>query len=488
MSSREKMNQFVQKKSAIPTAPGSMENSAASERIRALLDSESFVEVNRFVKSRGLSFGFDREKAEGDGVVVGYGTIADRLVFVASQDPGVYAGSMGQMHAQKISGILRMAIQANAPFIGLYDSGGARIEEGILALEGLAEVLSCMNEAADSIPVFAAVLGPCPGASSLMAGLSHIRLMTATASGLYMNGPSVTAATEGRVLDPAEIGGAGVHAKRTGLATLVCADEKAVAAEIRNILGYFPDAPDEIAEADGAGDDPNRVEGRLDEIAENLDQGYDMGEIIRLVVDQNSFYELSPEYAPGVTTAFARLDGFSVGVVANRAARMDSAMAKKAASFTRLCDTFGIPVLSFVDCEGFAIGIESEHADIIQSAAGLFRAMDSCSVPRIGLLIGKAIGTAYLTRASKQSGCDFVFAWPTSEIAIVSADTAANIIYRKEIALAKSPIAARAEFTEKYSREIASGDVAASLGQIDEVVMPSSTRPRLISSLQVLLS
>ena len=488
MSSREKMNDFIQKKSLVPAAPQSTEGDIALDRIRELLDSESFVEVNRFVQSRGLSYGFDREKVAGDGVVVGYGTIADRLVFVSSQNPAVYAGSMGQMHAEKISGIIQMAISASAPFIGIYDTGGARIEEGILALEGLADVLSSMNEASGRIPTFAAIAGPCPGAGAFAAGLSHFRFMAAGSSGLYMNGPMITAAVEGKALDPEAIGGAAVHAGMTGLATVVCDDTKACMDSIRTLLSYMPDSVDDIAVDEEVTDDPNRVERRLDEIADTLDQGYDMGEVIQLVIDNDSFFELSKAYAPGMITGFAKLDGFTVGVLANRAVRIDSAMAKKAAAFVAICDTFQLPLVSLVDCEGFAIGLELEHTDIIQSGAELFRAMDSCSSPRIGVLVGKAIGSAYLTMASKQSGCDFIFAWPTSEIAIVSPDTAANIIYRKQIALSDHPAAARAEFTKKYSSEIASADVAASLGHIDEVIMPSSTRPRLISALQVLLS
>ncbi len=488
MSSREKMNEFVQKKSSVSDTENRAKSGVCIERIRSLLDKESFVEVNQFVQSRGFSFGFDREKIDGDGVITGYGTVSGRLVFVASQDPTVYAGSMGQMHAEKISGIIQMAIQSKSPFIGIYDTGGARIEEGILALEGLAGVLSSLNEASAQIPTFAAIMGPCPGGSAFAASLSHFRIMAKTASGLYMNGPSITAATEGKPIEPSEIGGAFIHSTKTGLATVVCDDETGCMQSIKTLLEYLPDHPDDIAVDDETNDDPNRVESRLDEIADSLDQGYDMAEIIQLVADKESVFEISKEYATGMITAFAKLDGFTVGIIANKLPRMDSPMAKKATALIAFCDTFQIPVISFVDCEGFAIGIEKEHSDIIFSGAELYRAMDSSCSPRIGILVGKAIGSAYLTLASKQSGCDFVFAWPTAEIAVVSPDTAANIIYRKEIAVSPNPIAARADFTNKYSKEIASAYVASSLGHVDEVIMPSSTRPRLISSLQVLLS
>ncbi|MHB1483145.1 MAG: acyl-CoA carboxylase subunit beta [Saccharofermentanales bacterium] len=487
MGSREKMNEFLQKNSSTFNLNEIDEGDICTQRIRSLVDDESFVEINQFVKSRGLSYGFDRAKVVGDGVVVGYGTISGRLVFIASQDPTVYAGSMGQMHAEKISGIVRMAIKAKAPFIGIYDTGGARIEEGILALEGLSSVLSAINEAATVIPVFAAILGPCPGGSAFVASLSHFRFMTEQFSGLYINGPMMTAAVEGKTMDPSEIGGATVHATKTGLASVVCKDEDSCMDSIKDLLSYFTDYQD-VSRDDAKKDDPNRVEIRLDEIAYGLDHEYHMNEIIELIVDKDSCFEISGDYAKGIITTFARMDGITVGIVANKSKRMDSNMMKKAATFISFCDTFNIPLITFVDCEGFAIGITSEHSDIIKSGADLYRAMDFCRSPRIGILVGKAFGTAYLTLASKQSGCDFVFAWPTSEVSIVSPDTAANIIYKKQIASSDNPILTRAEFVEKYSNEIASAYVASSLGHVDEVIMPSSTRPRLISSLQVLLS
>lgn len=488
MSSFDKMNEFIQRKSTNSIKEGNSGNRASIERIKSLLDEESFVEVNQFVQSRGLSYGFDREKVDGDGVVTGYGTISDRLVFIASQEPTVYAGSMGQMHAEKISGIIEMAIRAKAPFIGIYDTGGARIEEGILALEGLAGVLSSINEASTQIPTLAAIMGPCPGGSAFVARLSHFRFMTGKPSGLYMNGPMVTAAAEGKTMEPSDIGGAFVHSTKTGMASVVCESENECMVSIKQLLTYLPDHPEEIAMDDECSDDPNRLEIRLDEIANNLDQGFDMKEVIQLIVDKNSIYEISKDYASGIITTFAKMDGITVGIIANQVLRMNSSMAKKATSFVKFCDTFQIPLISFVDCEGFEIGVSSEHSDIISSGAELYSAMDSSSSPRIGVLIGKSIGTAYLTLASKQSGCDFVFAWPTSEISVVSSDTAANIIYHKQIALSDNPIIARTDFTEKYSNEIGSAYVASSLGHVDEVIMPSSTRPRLISSLQVLLS
>ncbi len=488
MSSLEKMNEFIQRKSSNLVADEKAKTDTCLDRIKWLLDEESFVEINQFVQSRGFAYGFEREKVDGDGVITGYGTIFNQLVFVASQDPNIYAGSLGQMHAEKISAVIQMAIKANAPFIGIYDTGGARIEEGILSLEGLSGVLSSINEASGLIPTIAAVVGPCLGGSAFAASMSHFRFMTRSESGLFMNGPMVTAATEGKTISPQDIGGAKVHAEKTGLASVVCEDVKSCMESIRNLLSYFPEHPEDVAIDDIANDDPNRTEIHLDEIANNLDNGYNMHEIVDLIVDKDTKFEISPEYAKGIITVFAKMDGITVGLVANNAKRMDSAMASKATSFISFCDTFQIPVITFVDCEGFAIGLGMEHTDIILKGSELYKVMDNCSVPRIGILVGKAIGTAYLALASKQSGCDFVYSWPTSEVAVVTPDTAANIIYRKNIAESQYPIEARKLFTTKYSKEIASPYVASSLGHVDEIIMPSSTRPRIISALQVLLS
>jgi acetyl-CoA carboxylase carboxyltransferase component len=486
MSSYEKMKKFTEARSAALNSNASGSKNICKNRITDLLDEESFVEMNAHVKSRGLAAAFDRASIDGDGVITGYGTISGRLVFVAAQDPEVYGGSMGQMHAQKISEIIDMAVNANSPFIGLYDTGGSRIEEGVLALEGTAQVLSSICNASDSIPVIAGVFGPCPGGSAMAASLSHFRIMTDKPSGIYMNGPMVTSAYEGKTMDPSDIGGAAIHSKTTGLASFVTANEKDCITCIKNLIGYMPGYNDD-KDFDGVCyDDPNRTEAILDSIAENLDNGYAMDEIISNVVDTGSFLEISSEYASGAITALARLDGYTVGIIANRENRLDAKMARKIKSFVITCDVLEIPVISFIDCQGYAIGMVHEFSDIIEQSAELYRTMDSFSLPKISVIIGDAIGTAYLTLASKQAGFDFVYAWPTARIAVVPADTAANILYRDEIAKASDVIAARADFVDRYSEEIASADVAASFGHIDEVITPSSTRPRLISTLQIL--
>jgi len=479
MGSREKMEKFIEKNSSESIKTN---DDLCLARINQLLDEESFVEINSYVKARGISFGFEREKVEGDGVVTGYGSINGNLVFVAVQDPNVYAGSMGQMHAAKISEIVDMAVRSNAPFIGLYDSGGARIEEGILALEGMAEVLSGINVASDHIPVIAGILGPCAGGSAIAAGLSHFRFMTENSSGIYMNGPMVTAAVEGKTLEPSEIGGAKIHNEKTGLASFVFEDEEECINSIRDFMEYIPGYHEEIENIE----DSNRVEAKLDEIAKNIDSGYDVREIIRNISDTDSFLEISCGYSKGVITALVKFDGYPVAVIANNSKRMDAQMAAKLKTFVKTCDVLELPLISLVDCQGFSIGIDHEYSDIVKNAGELFRQIENYESPKISIILGEAIGTAYIILASKQNGFDFVYAWPTAEISVVTSDTAANILYKDEIAKSSEVINSRADFVFKYSNEVADAKVAAGFGHVDEIIMPSATRPRIISALQII--
>ena len=486
MGSREKMTDYLLKRESLKSDQSA--NTVCRDRIRSLLDEDSFVELDSLVLSRGLSFGFEREKVAGDGVVTGYGTIDGRLVYVAAQDPAVHGGSLGQMHAAKISKAISLAASAKAPFIGLYDSGGSRIEEGIVALEGLGDVLASLNSVSGEIPLIAAVMGPCAGGLALAAAASDFVLMSEKGSAIFMNGPMVVSAVEGKSVDVAGIGGSKVHAVKTGLASFVSPDEKALLDQVKTLLAYLPDSSEGFAFAADATDDPNRTESRLDEIAVSLDNGCNMNEIISLVVDQGTFLPVSSAYAPGMITGLALMGGITVGVIGNADRRMDSAMARKAERFVAFCDRFSIPLITFTDAEGFAIGIVHESGDLIASTASLMQAFLNTSVPRIGIVVGKAFGTAYLLMNSKSTGADLVYAWPTAEIAVMGSDAAAHIVYRKEIAASDDPSAARRAFADKYADEIASPTIAASLGHIDEVIQPSATRPRLISALDMLIA
>jgi acetyl-CoA carboxylase carboxyltransferase component len=477
------MTGYIGKRQALEAARSGSD--VCRQRIGLLLDPDSFVELDSLVEARGLTFGFDRPKVAGDGVVTGYGTIDGRLVYLAAQDPAVYGGSIGQMHAEKIAKAIQLACAAQVPFIGLYETGGARIEEGILGLEGLGFLLATLDEASGQIPLLAAVFGPCAGGAAFAAAGSDFVLMSDRA-GIFMNGPMVVSAVENKAIEPAEIGGAQVHAAQTGLATLTAADERSLIGQIRQLFAYLPDCADGVNLIADPGDDPNRTDVRLDEMAAAFDDGYDMRALLEMVVDQDSYLELTPGFAPGLITGLARLDGLSVGLLAHGEKRLTCAMADKAARHVARCDRLGLPLITFVDAEGYAIGLAEDRGGLVKAGADLMQTCLRCEVPRIAVIVGKAIGTAYLTFGSKSGGSDFVYAWPTAQIAVVNPDTAAQIINRKAIAAAADPIQARAAFVQRYGDEIASPLVAASLGHVDEVILPSATRPRLISALEQL--
>lgn len=484
MGSREKMAQYDAKRTSIDAAR--TENDTCRRRIGQLLDVESFVELDSLVTARELSFGPERPKVTGDGVVTGYGTIDGRLVFLAAQDPDVYGGSIGQMHAKKMAKALRLAIRAQVPFIGLYDTGGVRVEEGLPGLEGLGEFLAVLDEASGLIPLISGVMGPCAGGAAFAVANSDFVLMSEKSPGVFMNGPMVISAVENKSLGPAEIGGASVHAEKTGLATLTAANEEELIAQIKQLMPYIPDSCAGFHQRLTVDDDPNRTETRLDTLAAAMDEGYDMREAIDLIVDTGSFMELSPAYASNLIAGLARLDGITVGVLAVAGARVNGGMARKAASMAALFDRLNLPLITFVDTEGYEISSEEERKGLVSAGAALMQTMLRLSIPRIGVLTGKAIGSAYLTFGSKVCGMNFVYAWPTAEIAVVNPDTAAEILYRKDIAASEDPIKARKDFVKQYAEEIAGPYVAASLGHVDEVILPSATRPHLISALDML--
>lgn len=486
MGSRERMTEFLHKND--PQQPGQGVSPVCRGRLDALLDADSFVQLDTHVLSRGIAFGFERDKVAGDGVVTGYGTVDGRLVYVAVQDPTVHGGSLGQAHAAKIGKAISLAVAARAPFIGVYDSGGSRIEEGVAALEGLGDVLSALNAASGEIPLIAAIVGPCAGGLAMSAAISDFVVMSEKGGALFMNGPMVVSATEGKNVDVAAVGGAKVHAASTGLASFVAPDEKGAMEQIKHLLAYLPDSNEGFAFAADAHDDPNRTDARLDEIAATLDEGYSMDEIVRLVVDESSFLPIAEAYAPGMLTGLALAGGITVGVVANAMPRLDAKMNRKAERFVKFCERFNIPLVTFTDAEGFAIGMAHEAGDLVDSAAALTRAYFDCTVPRISIVVGKAYGSTYLMQNSRSTGADLVYAWPTAEIAVTSADTAAHIIYRKDIAAAADPASARHDFATRYADEVAAPVVAASLGHVDEIIQPAATRPRLVSALDMLIA
>lgn len=484
MGSREIMSEYKEMRESVKASQPA--DDACRKRISQLLDDESFVELDSLVKSRGISFGFSREAVAGDGVVTGWGTIDGRQVFVAAQDPAVYGGSISQAHAEKICKAIDLAVTARVPFIGLWETGGARIDEGIVALEGLGDLLASLNAASGEIPLVAGIFGPCVGGAAMAAAACDFVLMSKENSGMYMNGPMVISGVENRQIEASDIGGAEIHSKETGLAALIADDESSLIGQIRLLFDYLPDCMDGFIYPVDSEDDPNRTDADLTNLAEHLDSGYSMYDVINSVFDNDSFLEISSGYAGGIITGLARLDGTVAGVLANASPRFDAAMTRKAKRMVQFCERFNLPLVTLTDAEGFAISAAEEKSGLIQAGSDLLQAVISTTVPRISVIVGKAIGTAYLVMSSKNCGADIVYAWPTAEIAIVGADTAAHIIYRKDIAASDNPAQARGKFVEKYAREIASPNVAAALGHVDEVIDPASTRPRLISALNML--
>ena len=489
MGSSEKMAAFTLKSAENQDSMDS--DKLCYSRLMTLFDPDSFVSLDKKVVSRPFSAVFDRPPVEGDGVVTGYGTIGGRLVFAASQDPEVYGGSIGRSHAMKIVKVIEMAVSSGSPFIALYSSGGARVEEGVLALEGLGAILSALSDAKGQIPLLCAILGPCPGGLALAAAKSDFIFFCDGVSGMYINSPSVTSAESGGAVNASDIGTPESHQKLTGLASFVLADEEDCFLKIRELLEYIPViSGDTLAFTRDAvsDDDPNRTSEKLNEMASSMDEnGLPVRKIFAEISDMQAFLEIGEGYGTDMVAAFARLDGITVGLVGNESLRMSEAGAKKTAKFVRFCTSFMIPLVTFTNAEGFEIGSEIEKSCILEAASDLVSAFSESDVPRIGILAGKAIGTAYLVMNSKMLGADMVFAWPTAQVAIMTADTAANILFRKDIAASEDPIKARADKVDAYDNTISNPEIAAGYGQIDELILPSVTRPRIISALDILL-
>ncbi|MDD2534927.1 MAG: carboxyl transferase domain-containing protein, partial [Eubacteriales bacterium] len=459
------------------------DSSVAFSRLSDLLDPDSYVSLDSLVMTETGNNRFSRPPVAGDGVWTGSGTIDNRLVYVAAQDPAVYGGSMGQKHAAKIAKAIDLARAAGVPFIGLYESGGVRLEEGLAALEAVSDVLAALSAATGEIPLIAAVYGPCAGSSALMAGLSDVTILRADKAALSVNGPGVLAARTNQNLTPIQVGGTAIQGDMTGLAALSAATEQAMPAAIRKLLTYLPDTAEGFLFEQASVDDPNRCESALDTLAMDLDQGIDISVAIDLIFDQGSFLEMRAGYANQLVTGLARLDGQVVGLVAVSGARLSIQMTDKAIQLLQLCDRLAIPVITLLDTAGFELSLDAEKSGLLSAATRLFQTTSQAQSPRISVILGHAIGPVYVALASKGSGADLVLAWPTATLAAVPADTAAHILYRQAIAAAADPTTARAELADRFATEVASPSVAAGSGLIDEMIAPSATRPRLISAL-----
>jgi propionyl-CoA carboxylase beta chain len=463
----------------------------ARERIELLLDPGSFNELDQFVVHQCTEFGMNEKKIPGDGVVTGYGTVDGRLVYVFSQDFTVFGGSLGEMFAKKVCKLMDLAMKTGAPVIGLNDSGGARIQEGVASLAGYGDIFFRNVISSGVVPQISAVMGPCAGGAVYSPALTDFIIMVDKTSHMFITGPDVVKTVLGQEVTFEELGGAMVHSQASGVAHFIAKDEEHCIQIIKKLLSYLPSNYLEDPPVVDTGDDPNRVDESLAKIVpDDPDKPYDVKEIILRTVDKGEFFEIQPLWAKNIVIGLARLNGKTVGIVANQPAHyagaldIDSSM--KAGRFVRFCDAFNIPIVTFVDVPGFLPGVEQEHGGIIKHGSKLLYAYCEATVPKITVILRKDYGGAYDVMGSKHSGADINYAWPTAEIAVMGPHGAINIIFRKEITEAKDPERKRKELVSEYRQKFASPYIAAQKGYIDEVIEPAQTRPKLISALESL--
>jgi acetyl-CoA carboxylase carboxyltransferase component len=463
----------------------------ARERVDLLLDRGSFRETDAFVVHRTHEFGLEQQKYLGDSVITGWGTIDGRLVYVFSQDFTVFGGSLGEAHAEKIVKIMDMALKNGAPVIGLNDSGGARIQEGVVSLGGYADIFLRNTLASGVVPQISAVLGPCAGGAVYSPALTDFIFMVRDSSYMFVTGPDVVKTVTHEEVTFEELGGAAVHAEVSGVCHMPCESEAEALYKIRQLLAYLPQNNMEEPPFVDRGDDPLRMEEALDRLVpDDPGKPYDIKEAIRMVVDNAVFFEIHAHYAPNIVVGFARLGGHTVGIVANQpavlAGVLDINSSEKAARFIRFCDAFNIPIITFVDVPGFLPGTVQEHGGIIRSGSKLLFAYCEATVPKLTVITRKAYGGAYDVMSSKHIRGDLNLAWPSAEIAVMGPDGAVNIIFRKELARAADPVKRKAELVAEYRAQFANPYVAASRGFIDDIIEPRETRPRLINGLEML--
>lgn len=452
----------------------------ARERIEVLLDEDSFEEFDMFVAHRSTDFGMQDDRPDGDGVVTGWGTINGRMVYVFSQDFTVFGGSLSETHAQKICKIMDMAMQNGAPVIGLNDSGGARIQEGVASLAGYAEVFQRNIMASGVIPQISVIMGPCAGGAVYSPAMTDFIFMVKDTSYMFVTGPDVVKTVTNEVVTAEELGGASTHTRKSSVADGAFENDIEAMTEIRRLFDFLPLSNRDRAPTRPFFDDPARIEPSLDTlIPNNPNQPYDMKELIRKVADEGDFYEIQADFAGNILTGFIRIEGQTVGVVANQpmvlAGCLDIDSSRKAARFVRFCDAFEIPILTLVDVPGFLPGTDQEYGGVIKHGAKLLFAYGEATVPKVTVITRKAYGGAYDVMASKHLRGDFNYAWPTAEIAVMGAKGAVEILYRNELGDPDKI----AERTRDYEARFANPFVAAEKGFIDEVIQPHGTRKRV---------
>ena len=462
----------------------------ARERIDVLLDDNSFEELGRFVKHQSTAFGLDKKRPDGDGVVTGYGTIEGRTVYVFSQDFTVFGGSLGRAHADKIVRIMELALENGAPLIGLNDSGGARIQEGVVSLGGYADIFKLNTDLSGVVPQISAVMGPCAGGAVYSPAITDFTFMVEGTSYMFVTGPNVVKTVTQEEVTSEELGGAATHASKSGVSHVTCSNDVDCLLRIRELMSYLPqnceEDPPALAEAPTTSD-PEAVDAVVPDAP---NKPYDMRDVITHIADDGDFFEIHPDYAENLIVGFSRMGGRSVGIVANQpavlAGVLDIDASLKGARFVRFCDAFNIPLLVLEDVPGFLPGTDQEWNGIIKHGAKLLYALCEASVPKVTVITRKAYGGAYDVMNSKHIGGDLNFAWPTAEIAVMGPKGAVEIIYRRQIAAADDPEAAKDAFIEEYRERFAHPYVAAEHGYIDDVIKPHETRARLIRGFDML--
>jgi acetyl-CoA carboxylase carboxyltransferase component len=463
----------------------------AQERIELLLDPGTFVELDRYRVHRSYTFGLEENKPLGDGVITGYGEVSGRKVCVFSQDFTVFGGSLGEVYAQKICKVMDLALSTGCPIIGINDSGGARIQEGVVSLAGYADIFHRNVLASGVIPQISIVMGPCAGGAVYSPAITDFVFMVEETSHMFITGPDVIKSVTGEEVSFEDLGGAGTHNTRSGVAHFAAPDEESCLSDVRYLLSFLPENNLETAPYYEPSDSADRMEEDLATLIPDLPQRpYDIRRAVELVVDDGEFYEVQEGWAQNLVVGFARLDGHVVGVVGNQpmvlAGTLDIDASVKGARFVRFCDAFNIPLLTFVDVPGFLPGTDQEWGGIIRHGAKLLYAFSEATVPKMTVITRKAYGGAYDVMCSKHIGADVNVAWPTGEIAVMGAPAAVNIIFRRQIAEAEDPDAKREELIAGYEEQFNNPMVAAEMGYIDDVIDPRETRPYLIKALQMI--
>ncbi len=470
--------------------PGKM---TARERMDCLFDPETFREIDMFVTHRCVNFGMEKVEIPSDGVVTGHGLVNGRHIFAYAQDFTARAGSLGEMHAKKICKVMDMALKAGVPCVGLNDSGGARIQEGVDALSGYGQIFYRNSIASGAIPQISAIMGPTAGGAVYSPAMTDFIFMVKDTSYMFITGPEVIKSVTGEEITFEDLGGAMTHNEKSGVAHFACENDEDTLNQIKTLLGYLPSNNMEEPPVVNTGDDPKRTDPALDEIIpDSPNQSYDVKDIISSIVDNGEFFEPHEHYAKNIIVCFARMNGRTIGIIANQpnvlAGCLDMDASDKATRFIRFCDAFNIPMLTIADVPGYLPGSQQEWGGIIRHGAKLLWCYSEATVPKLLLVTRKDYGGSYLAMCSKDLGADMAIAWPSAQIAVMGAAGAANIIHRKEIKSADDPVEKRKEKIEEYDDLFSNPYCAASRGYIDAVIIPSETRPRLIEALEVMCS